>query len=348
MGKPHKARLLLVAIGLSLSSVSLTVLGWSYFTFLHRYRGKAVQESESTSQISTLVKQKDQDFVILNLADIQICDLEDLFTKERVHKEITRLVEEIKPNLITLTGDQTWSNENLLSITAILSWLEDYKIPYAPVIGNHDHGNSFSSAVVGRDYLCDLYEGAAHCLFKRGPSDIGTLGNYAVNIQEGDEIIRTLYFMDLGYLNEITEGQSSWFASTADSIKEQTEAYVPGMIFTHKELPEVYQAYRHYLQGTATAEGAVHVHYGFAGVTQTGFASLAKSKGVTDFLCGHEHGNTFTIVDGGARYTFCLKTGEYGGFYEDETVYLNGATVIRIGESTSIEHRFVTQEEYRG
>ena len=115
--------------------------GTAYFLLLHHYKGKEViynwNESDdySTARIKTIKKDKNKDFVILNLADVQMADLEDIFHMNTIHKEITYLVNETKPDLITLTGDQTWSNENLISLTSLIRWLDGYKIPYAPVFG---------------------------------------------------------------------------------------------------------------------------------------------------------------------------------------------------------------------
>ena len=186
-----------------------------YFMFLHHYKGKNVvnewnkTDSFSISQIATVEKQKDKDFVILNLADVQMCDLENFFNKEVIHKEISYLVEQTKPDLITLTGDQTWSNENLICLKSLISWLDSYKIPYAPVFGNHDYGNKRDSAVAGVNYCCDLYEKGKYSLFKRGPSNIGSLGNYVVNIVEDGKIYKTLYMIDLGYEENLSRAKSA-------------------------------------------------------------------------------------------------------------------------------------------
>ena len=113
---------ILIAVGSSLLAVSLSAFLAIYFVFLHHYKGsKYVYEWHDTDvfsidDIPVVQKQKDKDFVILNLADVQMSDLEHMKYYGNIHKEITELVETYKPDLITLTGDQTWSNENLVSL----------------------------------------------------------------------------------------------------------------------------------------------------------------------------------------------------------------------------------------
>ena len=341
---------LIASISLGSCSVLMvtSVLLGLYFSLLYHYPGTSIDNPFSEddifdiNNIATLTKEKDKDFVILNLADVQMCDLEDTFTKEELHKQITNLVNEYKPNLITLSGDQTWSNENLISLRSLISWLDCYKIPFAPVFGNHDYGNDYNSAVASLNYCCDLYEASPYSLFKRGPSNLDSLGNYIINIKEDNKIINTLYMMDLGYHDSICEMQEKWFIHNAEGIKtNNNNEYTDGLLLTHRPLPEFRDAYFHYLNDPTVAESDVIVHMMLSDTDDTGFTEIAKSKGVFDFLCGHEHYNSFTINHENARYSFLTKTGDYGGSYKDDKVYLNGATTIKLtGNKPIIEHHY--------
>lgn len=334
----------LSAVLIVISSISF----FAYFTFLHRYKGKTVVNEWSQDApfdyacVSTIEKKVGEPFVILNFADIQMCDLEDYFDFEKIHAKLTYLVETVKPDLITLTGDQTWSNENLMSLRALIGWLDGYKIPYAPVFGNHDYGNSFDSAVASRQYCCDLYEKGKYSLFKRGYTNLGSLGNYAVVIKENGKIFRTLYMIDSGYTDMISDEQIGWLVWTAEGIAaENGGELVPSLCFMHKPVPEFAKAYQGYLNGECEAWGDVQVHYSLYGSAQNGFFEKAKECGATDIVCGHQHGNNFTIKYEGVRLTFALKTGELGGAYEDEDIRLSGASVITLGGDVSIESVFL-------
>ena len=345
-----------------LLSVVCTVLGFAvvcsfavYFLFFHRYRGKEIvslwseTDSFSISGITTIEKQKDKPFVILNLADVQICDLEDLFSMNEIKKEIADLVEQTHPDLITLTGDQTWSNENLISLKSLISWLDSFEIPYAPVFGNHDCGNEKDSAVLSRNACCDLYEKGAYSLFQRGPSNLGSLGNYIVNITEEGKIIKTLYFLDSGYEEQISNEQIAWMKWNAEGLRAANGGmYTEGMCFFHKPIPEYAQAYYGYRNGDPSVEaiGDVWVTFSLSGSRQNGFFETAKSIGVTDIVCGHQHGNCFTLKYEGVRLTFALKTGDRVSFYSDETVTLDGGTCLILdGGETRVETVFYDKKE---
>ena len=348
----NRKKIFIAVISVALAVV-LLVFGTVYFLFLHRYRGKESADfwertdTFDIAGVATVNKDKNKDFVILNLADVQMCDLEDIFRMPTIKKEIEYLVNLVKPDLITLTGDQTWSNENLISLTSLIRWLESFGIPYAPVFGNHDYGNEKNSAVLDRNKCCDLYEKAQNCLFNRGPYNLGALGNYVVNIVEDGKIFRTLYMLDSGYENMITDGQIEWVLWNAEGIKAACGYYPESIAFMHKPLPEYRLAYFDYTGGGETeALGDVYVYYSLNGSTQNGFFDAAKSVNVKDVVCGHQHGNNFTLLYRGVRLTFALKTGELGGFYKDDNVYLNGATVLRLGQETVTESVFVSADAF--
>ena len=350
----RKHKLLIAAISSSLVIV-LTVFMTIYFLFLHHYVGRKVvnnwskEDAFNINKVKTLEKKKDKDFVILNFADIQLCDIDDMFKKEVIHKEMTHLVNKVKPDLITLTGDQTWSNENFISLTSIISWLDEYKIPYAPTFGNHDWGNKPNSAVAGINFSCDLYENGKYSLFSRGPTNIGTLGNYVINIKEDGKIIKSLYLLNNGTVDTFTQGQLEWLSWSLNGLKNaNNNVYTSGMIFMHKPIPEFYSAYKAYLLNPTIAVDTPYVNWSLSGVYGHELFDLAKSGGVTDIIAAHQHGNSFTFNYEDIRLTSALKTGETVSFYEDENVYLNGASVFRItSENVLIEREFVARGEYK-
>jgi len=340
---------------ISLSVVAITAGSLVYFTFFHRYKGKKVVDEWSKTdtfdinKITTLNKDPDKDFVILNLTDVQIRDLDSAKMKRTIHQEITDLINEYKPDLITLTGDQTMSNENQLTLRSLIRWLDSYKIPYAPVFGNHDWGDDYNSAVIGMNKSCDLYEKGKYSLFKRGPTNFRSLGNYVINIKENDKVIKSLYMMDLGYYDDLTTEQKDWFKWNADGIKaNNNNEYSQAMIFTHKDLA-TRTAYSYYRSTNEGAEdGEVYMFNGLSYPREQEFVNdIVANYGATDFISGHLHNNNFTITYNGAKYTFATKTGQAVFYYEDEDVNLNGATEIRINkDKTKYIHHHVEHGKY--
>lgn len=347
---------ILIIIFSILIVLGLAVFTAIYFMFLHHYSGNHIinewhqTDAFSISEITTVEKQKDKDFVILNLADVQMADLENFFDKEIIHNEISYLVDKVKPDLITLTGDQTWSNENLICLKSLISWLDDYKIPYAPIFGNHDYGNQKNSAVASVDYCCDLYEKGKYSLFKRGASNLGSLGNYVINILEDGKIYKTLYMLDSGYEDKISDEQIAWVKWNADGIKEANGGqYSNSMCFLHKPIPQYAEAYYKINTSEVVIVGETpQVHYSLYGSLENGFFEMAKDIGVKDIVCGHQHGNRFTLQYQDVRLTFALKTGELVGYYDDGIINLNGATsfVLSGVEEVEIQNTYVGSEQF--
>jgi hypothetical protein len=142
-----------------------------------------------------LEKKTGEHFVILNLTDIQLTVSEIEFEAEivrRAQKTINELIKDIKPDLITVTGDQCFGAKKALLFVGNL--IDQYDIPWAPVFGNHDNQED-DITTAEQAYL---YEHAfKNCLFKSGPNNLATVesgsvayGNYLINIVEKDSTLR--------------------------------------------------------------------------------------------------------------------------------------------------------------
>ena len=58
------------------------------------------------TRIRDLIKRRDKDFVILNITDIQFNDTLDKFDGKKFTSDtVCALVERVKPDLITVSGD---------------------------------------------------------------------------------------------------------------------------------------------------------------------------------------------------------------------------------------------------
>ena len=346
-----------IIIIISISFLTIILIGAliSYFLFLHHYKGTVLDnpwnknDEFQIEKIKQINKDKDKDFVILNLADVQMCDLEDLSNRRIIKKELDELVYNIKPSLITLTGDQTWSNENLICLKSLISWLDSYKIPYAPIFGNHDYGNEGDNAVAGKNYCCTLYEKGKYSLFFRGPSNLDSLGNYVINVMEDGKIYTTLYFIDAGYNDIITNQQIEWLKWNAEGLKKyNNNQYPTAMCFMHKPIPEYSIAYKEYLNGNdIDSLGKVIPYYSLSGTMQNGFFTVAKEINIKNIVCGHQHGNAFSLKYEDVWLTFSLKTGELGGYIYKDDYYINGATYFTLNNNEiKIDNYFVDRNKY--
>ena len=183
-----------------------------------------------------LEKDPDKDFVILNLADVQ----ERNPSASNLKAIIDELVNSTNPDLITLTGDQSYGSAT--TIRQLAEILESYEIPWAPIFGNHEHNEEETSV----EAQCALYESFEHCLFKTGPN-LGTTrktkstgvkvsrgGNYVINIVENSQdsftVVKTLVFLDTGdqsrYLEDDTSKKTYNNGTTYDRVlPEQVKFY---------------------------------------------------------------------------------------------------------------------------
>ncbi len=321
---------------------------------------QAFFESWSASQAYTkdyaveLKKDPDKDFVVLNLADVQLNNEEALGDVGKQVKDNTdRLVAETKPDLITLTGDNAWGD---LAYIELIKMIDSYGIPWAPVMGNHD-----GQGCISEFWVAYKLTHAENCLFKFGPADMG-YGNYIINITENGEVIHTLFMMDThseieedningkkdaGY-DHLWENQFAWYSWAVDGIAAAAGKPVESTVIFHIPLYEYHDAWEAATGQTEqkkdfdppyigeyadTCYGVRHEGSGTAPQTN-GFFALIKEKGSTkNVVCGHDHVCDSSILYEGIRLTYAVKDGP-GCYWEPE---LNGGTLIRIGSDGHAE-----------
>ena len=87
----------------------------------------------------TLEKDPNKDFVVLNISDTHLSDYDyRLFTGYLALRDIKRLVEKTKPDLITLSGDLICAASEYNSVKKLNETMNEIGIPWAPIIVNHD------------------------------------------------------------------------------------------------------------------------------------------------------------------------------------------------------------------
>jgi len=200
----------------------------------------------------------ESDFVILNLTDIQIPLVNLYEANDEVilfKNTFTTLVSTYKPDLITITGDFGDYDSLKDSLIYLADYIDSFKIPWAPVFGNHD--NEGSTVTDKAEYL----ENCEHCLFKTGPTNLGNaqgtfsltpiplLGNYIVNVVKGDKLINSLIFMNTGNLTvdlsfekasdltslnygKLTSKQIEWYEWAVKSAQDYNSS-VKSSLFIH-------------------------------------------------------------------------------------------------------------------
>ncbi len=281
----------------------------------------------------TLEKDPTRKFKILNLTDMHFSDTGERFVfAEEAMRTMETLIRRTNPDLITVTGDIVCGDSTYHAIRRFTDFMERFDIPWAPVFGNHD-----GEANCDRSYLADVMLRAPHCLFKKGDPEMG-VGNYVINITEGERVVLTMFMMDSrdGLVNA---KQQTWLSSICAQLKEEYgDNAPPAAVFLHIPTAEYEYAYNaafdpetgKYRDGYA-AFGEKHEDVCCArvdGVPQEeGFFRTLKETGlVRHIFCGHEHMNNFSILWDGIRLTYSMKVGKGSGYQPG----FDGGTLIKV------------------
>ena len=317
----------------------------------------SVTDEFTADYCAEIEKNPDEDFIILNLADVQLKD--DLLFEEEGEKTvemIDNLVRETEPDLITLTGDNAWGTVAYINL---VKQIDAYGIPWAPIMGNHD-----GQCCINEFWAAHLLFKAENCLFEFGPEDMG-YGNYIINITENGHIIHTLFMVDthnnteytledgsaVGGYDHLWDNQIEWYKWAVKGISEIEGHTVESSVFMHIPVCE-------YKDAWISANGSDEIGVlapelapdalGLLGEgvscppVNNGFFDVCKDLGSTkNIFAGHDHANNFQIYYEGIRLTYTLKTG-YGAYYTDG---LMGGTVISVGSDGSAYAEHIYMED---
>ena len=351
--------------------LSLTQILTPYFQFVFNGGIKNFFEDWSVNDVYTedyaveIAKDPNKDFVVLNFSDIQL-NPQNVYSElgNRSYEMIKKTVSEVKPDLITLTGDNCSSDVGYLEIIKLF---DSFGIPWAPVMGNHDgdNGNRIHEG-------WDAYQlsHAENCLFKFGPKDMG-YGNYIINVTENGKIIHTLFMLDThssasdteaGKINfngdksgydHLWANQIEWYKWAVNGIKTIAGKTVESTAFMHIPVYE-YRTARDLMCYTTTAadgdtEYVLKPEYadGNFGTLREGICSPEGNNGFFDvcldlgstktMVAGHDHVNDLCLNYKGIALAYSLKGG-YGSYWDEDRIGGSVLTVNSDGAATFSHH----------
>ena len=207
-------------------------------------------EREPTVTEKTLRFNEDGKFTVLQLSDLQ----DNVLFKGMSKEFINAVLDETKPDLVVLTGDNIGPNTSktadlvYLSIHEFMSIFEERGIKVAAVFGNHDEeGNAYN-----KDEQIEVYKKYS-CYVGSDVEGISGSGNYNLPIlaSKEDKTAFNLWFFDSGEYNDendlggygcVHKDQVDWYVDTEKKLtKENGGTPVPSLAFQHIIVPEVYK-----------------------------------------------------------------------------------------------------------
>ena len=338
----------------------------------------SVNDTYKADYAVELKKDPDKDFVVLNFADIQLNPKESYGDYGAMAMEtIERCVEDVMPDLITLSGDNAWGGD--LSYVWVVKMIDSLGIPWAPVMGNHDGSNG----KVTKEFWCSyLLDNAKNCLFQYGPKDMG-FGNYVINITENGKVIHSLFMMDshsdaddteAGKINYGPNGETGydhfwanqieWYEWAVKGIARQAGRTVESSVIMHIPVYEYRDAAKMACDLTfeegregdmrAVTASTIKPEYAdnafgsleegvYSAEGNNGFFAKCKELGSTkNMICGHDHVNDLSVEYQGIRLSYALKCGA-GCYWNSEK---NGGSVLTINSngSAKFSHHYISLE----
>lgn len=262
---------------------------------------------------------KNGTFRVLQLADTQ--------QGPKVSLDTIRLIEALldrtQPDLVVYTGDQLKGNargfrkntrwEVAETIHKITVPVVQRGIPFTVTFGNHDEQVNLSYAEQR-----ELYAALPGCLMPENGPDPGTF-QLVVQSANGAREAMALYLVDsggghLGRYEPVMPNQLSWLRGTQLATNEKNGAVVPGMVFQHIPVPEIYELLQKIpcwrpeaVYGLRRRQGCFILNKRLCRpwgrlseppsvpVENSGeFALLMGTPGIFALFCGHDHRNTFS------------------------------------------------------
>lgn len=341
--------LLHLVLGLALGSGAVVVSGSAMD---QRLRGQEAGSAGTARGLSTppqLVARGNSSalsFKILQLADLHytgnaswpcrtnsetLIQSNTLCTEATTTQFVDVLLDAEQPDFVVFSGDnvQTLNVSNRqAAVDAFTKGVEERKIPYAVVFGNHDDENDFS-----RQQILDLVMQKQYSYAQRGPTTIDGVGNYELTVQApiegawgalGSDVFR-MYFLDSGaYPNAtlypdttsvydwIKPSQIDYYRNLSLSHSSNgTQTPTPAVMFFHIPLPEYGDA------NSSNRNGEQNENESAPTVNTNLFATLVERNEVKAVFCGHDHVNEFCYKRQGVQLCYGGGTG-FGEAYGEE------------------------------
>lgn len=292
-----------------------------------------------------------------NFADITLVDN----LKPRLTQFIEACLEEVKPDLVVLGGDNIFGLSavaefmdtpiSIMTYRAIAELFEEHKQYWTLTFGNHDSESlldkiDYINEVVKYDYFIGGTEDEKYFSAKVFPTDtvIGNsyadyyVGNYSIPVYDetGTQIAYNIFVLDSGsytltppadvpYLS-ITREQTDWYLSESEKLEQESGHIVPAVMFSHIPFAEMEDAYNagNYLGGEEAG-------WMLSTIPSPIYDAILKRGDVKGVFFGHMHGSDVTVYGEGNGHRLLMgitKATQSSGY--DDTDSVLGMRVINL------------------
>lgn len=253
---------------------------------------------------------KDGTFKIVQLTDIHWDNTSQ--NSDKTRHTIISILQKEKPDIIILTGDVVSDPPIVEGWNAIAQIMEEVKIPWIAVLGNHDTEDSRGYS---RSDIISLIE--KYPYYIQVDNIYSTYpGNYSLPVysSQKDSVVSILYCIDsndypankkVGHYDWIHFDQISWYRQTNDYYKKENKNNIlPSMAFFHIPLVEYNN-----IVGKNTTIGTKGEGISCAAVNSGLFASMVDKGDVIGVFTGHDHNNDFIGIEKDIALGFGRATG---------------------------------------
>ncbi len=311
----------------------------------------------------TFLDKEDGEFRILSAADLHL--MSDAEKDNKTIGMLMRNIRELKPDLIVLAGDIFTTDHPILDAVQFAAMMEKTGIYWCWVYGNHECREDFSPFKYA---LMKTTADFPHCLSKTGKKELFGVGNFAIHLTSGRQLVKSLYFFDsgrniidsyrekegcpenIGGYDFIKKDQISWYRAMSGRMNTFYGAnasfaylHIPLCEYQHvfKQEGDIYQP-----------SGECNIEYGgqkeSIGCSEynSGLFDALLTHGTQAVFAGHDHVNDFCAAYKGIKLVYCQNAGydEYNMgtlFGSPEEDFLQGVTEtdIKADGSFNVFHK---------
>lgn len=253
-------------------------------------------KSDNTATVFT----EDNTLRVLQLSDIHIVASRFTHSTDKQSVDaVVDVIESVRPDLVVITGDLTYSTPPLGNINnkwaykAVGTLMEKFNIPWTLTFGNHDQDPFLMH---DKQKQAEYYTSLNNCLMYSAEGVDG-YGNHIVMFDSNGSHNTALFMMDcLGYdlypfkYSTFSDSQVSWYSEKVTELKTQS------LLFTHVPLKEYNNALELFNNGEAEIlNGTTSKRVASADTSNGLFDEIVKLGSTKAVFCGHDHTNNWAI-----------------------------------------------------